>query len=105
MDYRMDYELTDSYEWDEAKRRENLEKHAIDFVAAFNFEWDDAVYNESPRYGETRWAATGYIGNRLYKVIYTMRDDRKRIISLRRANKREERDYAEAQTGTHQSDR
>lgn len=100
----MDYGLTDSYEWDEAKRRENLEKHAIDFAEIGGFEWDDAVYNESPRYGELRWRAIGYIGNRLHTAVYTERGRRYRIISLRRSSKREERYYAEAQAGTHQPD-
>ena len=101
----MDYNLTDSYEWDEAKRRENLAKHTIDFAAVRNFEWDDAVYNDSPRHGEPRWMATAYIGNRLHTVVYTVRGDKKRIISLRKASKREERDYAEAETRTYQPDR
>ncbi len=43
-----------------------------------------------------RWAATGYIGNLLYRVVYTLRADKIRIISLRMASNKEERDYAEA---------
>lgn len=91
----MDYGLTDSYEWDEAKRRENLEKHAIDFAEIGGFEWDDAVYNSNSTHGELRWVVTGYIGDRLYKVIYTVRGNRRRIISLRKANSRELRDHAQ----------
>ena len=84
------------YEWDEAKRRENLAKHAIDFVAIRNFEWATAVYNASPRHGELRWVVTGYIGIRLHTVVYTQRGDRRRIISLRIAGNRERREYAAA---------
>ena len=84
------------YEWDEAKRRENLAKHAIDFAAIRNFEWAAAVYNASPRHGELRWVVAGYIGIRLHTVVYTQRGDRRRIISLRIAGNRERREYAAA---------
>ena len=85
----------DDYEWDEGKRRENRDKHAIDFAEIRGFDWGSAVYNSSPRHGEHRWMATGYIGDRLHKVIYTERGERKRIISLRKTNPREDRAYAE----------
>ena len=84
------------YEWDEAKRHTNIEKHEIDFTAVRDFEWETALKKESDRYGEPRVSATGYIGDHLYVIIYTMRGERKRIISLRRASKREEIDYAQA---------
>ena len=86
----------DDYEWDERKRQENAEKHEIDFTAIYEFEWDTAVYNSNDAHGEERVVATNYIGNRLYTVVYTWRGDRRRIISLRRASGREERDYARA---------
>ena len=50
--------------------------------------------DRSDRYGETRWVATGYIADRLYRVVFTGRGDKRRIISLRRASKREEKEYA-----------
>jgi len=84
------------YEWDEAKRFSNITKHHIDFTAAYNFEWETAVRESSDRYGETRYAATGYIGDRLHRVIYTIRGDKRRIISLRKASPKEMRDYAQA---------
>jgi uncharacterized protein len=40
-------------------------------------------------YGEERWVALGLIGNRVHAMIYTMRRDNIRIISLRKANGRE----------------
>lgn len=39
--------------------------------------------------------AMGYIGQRLYVVVYVDRADSRRIISLRKANQREEKRYAE----------
>lgn len=44
---------------------------------------------------QIRYMATGYIFNRLHRVVYTIRDDKTRIISLRRANARERRRYAQ----------
>ena len=86
------------YEWDERKRRENVEKHEIDFTAIYNFDWDTAVYNSNDWHGEERWVATNYIGigTRLHTVVYTWRGDKRRIISLRIASNRERRNYAEA---------
>ena len=86
----------DDYEWDERKRQENAEKHDIDFIAIYDFEWDTAVERANTTRGELRWVATSYIGNRLYTVVYTWRGDRRRIISLRRASRQEEKDYAQA---------
>ncbi len=45
-------------------------------------------------YGEQRMAGIGYIGPRLYYVVFVDRADDRRIISLRKANKREEKRYA-----------
>ena len=84
------------YEWDEAKRLSNIAKHQIDFTAVYDFEWETATRESSDRYGETQYAATGYIGDRLHRVIYTIRSDKRRIISLRKASLKEMRDYAQA---------
>ena len=94
-----------TYEWDAAKRRSNIAKHAgIDFVLVKNFEWSTAQTVRSDRAGEVRYSSIGYIGPRLHVVIYTVRDGARRIISLRKANKREEAHYATAQAGPYQSD-
>jgi uncharacterized DUF497 family protein len=84
------------YEWDEAKRQENLNKHQIDFTAIEGFDWPNAVIEQSPRGGEMRYMARGYIGHRLHTVIYTRRGNRRRIISLRKANPREMNEYDQA---------
>ena len=84
------------YEWDERKRQENADKHDIDFTAIYDFDWDTAEQRSNTTHGEERWVATGYIGDRLHIVVYTWRGNRKRIISLRKTNPREDRDYAQA---------
>lgn len=78
-------------DWDEAKRRANLEKHGVDFTSAALFDWDSAVTVEDNRrdYGERRLHSTGLIGGRLHVLVWTPRAAGVRIISLRRANARE----------------
>ncbi len=84
------------YEWDEAKRQENVAKHGgVDFSDMEAFMWETAAIQSSPRYSEARHVALGYIGDRLHHVVYTVRGDKYRIISLRKANPRERRRYGE----------
>ena len=83
------------YEWDYAKGQENLAKHRIDFAIVAGFQWLTAVIEPSPRSGEMRFIARGYIDGRLYTVVYTWRGYNRRIISLRKANPREETRYAQ----------
>ncbi len=87
------------YEWDEKKRAANLARHNVDFFTATDFEWDTALETIDNRfnYGEERWVALGYIGKRLHILVYAFRAETIRIISLRRANKRE-KEYYETQT-------
>ena len=85
------------YEWDEGKRIENLAKHkGVDFHMMADFEWDTAVLEPSPRNDEERNIALGYIGARLFHAAFVDRGDRRRIISLRKCNRREIRRYAQA---------
>ena len=86
------------YEWDPSKARSNFLKHGIDFSAVERFEWDTAVIRRSDRRGETRYAAYGYIGNRMHMLAFVLRKDRMRVISLRIANVIERRYHAENQT-------
>ncbi len=84
------------YEWDENKRYETWRERKIDFASMHDFDWETAVHQRSDRDGETRWASFGLIGNRLHHVVWTERGDRIRIISLRKANSGEVREYVEA---------
>lgn len=85
--------MSAEYEWDEAKRRSNIRKHGVDFTMIEHFEWDSATLELDTRQIEPRFISTGYVRNRLHVAVYTERDSRLRIISLRRANRREERAY------------
>jgi len=85
-----------TYEWDERKRKTNLEKHGIDFSAIHLFDWECATIFADQRidYEEPRMVAYGSIKGRLVVVVYTIRDNENiRIISMRKANKREVNRY------------
>ena len=81
------------YEWDESKRTETLEARGVDFAEIYDFDWDTASTRRSDRNDEVRQASLGMIGNRLYHVVWVWRGENRRIISLRKANTREERAY------------
>ncbi len=85
------------YEFDPAKDESNLDKHDLSLADVENFEWETAVVHEDTRqqYAEQRFEATGYIGERLHVMVYCLRGDAYRIISLRKANPREVKRYAE----------
>lgn len=79
------------YEWDTDKARANLEKHGVLFEDVARFDWDSAIEAEDIRYdyGELRMQALGLIDNRLHVLVYTMRGNSVRVISLRKANRRD----------------
>lgn len=87
------------YEWDEAKRRENLRKHGVDFAIVEGFDWDNSIVFEDARerYLEQRWVAFGPIGDRLFALVFTARgeDNVTRVISLREATKKERKLYVQ----------
>jgi len=88
MDIDIEYDLT--------KDGINTRKHGVSLALAKFFEWDTALIEEDLRldYGERRFQATGYIGMRLYRMIFCPRGEKTRVISLRKANPREEKHYA-----------
>ncbi len=59
-------------EFDPAKDEANSAKHGVSLKAAERFDWDTALVVEDDRfdYGEVRFYAVGYIGNRLHTLIY-----------------------------------
>jgi len=86
------------YDWDNKKAESNLTKHGIDFEDAIyifdgpTHEWEDDRID----YRETRFVALGMLDGRLLAVVYTDRDDVRRIISARRASPNEQRAYNKA---------
>ena len=85
--------MEEQYEWDENKRRRNLEKHGVDFSAVYDFDWNTASSADDRRHDEPRFVAIGYIDERLHVIVFTERGNSKRIISLCKANPREVKRY------------
>lgn len=88
-----------NFDWDEEKRHSNLAKHGVDFLSILEFDWTVAQVEEDARfdYGELRLRVVGPIGNRLHVAILAPREDVLRVISLRKANRRETREWLENQ--------
>ncbi len=84
------------FEWDEAKRRINLAKHGLDFEVVAGLDWQSAVIRPGLRfqYGEDRFRAFCILNDELFSVAYTMRANVTRILSFRRANRKERKLYA-----------
>jgi uncharacterized DUF497 family protein len=83
------------YEWDEDKRISNLKKHALDFQDIIHFVWDNALISEdqSESYGEMRYRALGLINQQLVMLVFTLRGECVRVISLRKATRQEKQHY------------
>lgn len=83
-------------EFDPVKNQSNLEKHGVSLADAANFEWEAAQIDEDLRsvYPEKRFRATGQLGERLHVLIFCKRGDATRVISLRTANERGAKSYA-----------
>jgi uncharacterized protein len=83
------------WDWDEDKRQTNRAKHGVDFAELEWFEWSTAVVRADVRldYGEHRWTALGKIAGRIHHLAFTRRNGLVRVISLRKANKREQREW------------
>ena len=87
----------DSFEWDDDKARQNVSKHQIDFWAARLVFADPGVMDDDDDtmdYGEDRYRAVGMVNGEVITVFYTLRDSRARIVTARRATRKERQDYA-----------
>lgn len=82
--------------FDPAKDDSNQAKHGLSLVLAVELEWDAQLCRPDVRrdYGELREVGYAPIGQRLYRVVFVQRHDEMRVISLRKANRREVLDYA-----------
>ncbi len=84
------------FEWDEAKSEACFRERGFDFAyAASAFADPGRLVRQDDRhsYGEDRYQLTGLIEGRLFLVVYTTRKSAVRIISARKANSREVKQY------------
>lgn len=82
--------------FDPARNEKNIDERGLSFERAAELEWDTALVREDTRrdYGETRLRALALLQGRLHAIVVTPRaDDELRVISFRKANRKEERLY------------
>jgi uncharacterized DUF497 family protein len=88
-----------NFQWDEGNARTNLEKHGVSFEEAATVFGDPlslTIPDPAHSQVEDRWIVLGHSHQRkLLVVVHTERGDNIRIISARRASKRERKSYEE----------
>lgn len=85
-------------EFDPAKDTGNQAKHGVSLSLAEELDWDAALVwvDDRYEYGESRMIALAPRTETLYYVAFVERGEARRIISLRRANRREVKHYVES---------
>jgi uncharacterized DUF497 family protein len=85
-------------DFDPAKDAINIGKHGLSLAMAAELDWDDALVwiEERQDYGEIRMIALAPKTGILYYVAFVDRSTVCRIISLRRANRREVKHYVQS---------
>jgi uncharacterized protein len=85
-------------EFDPNKDEINRAKHGISLAVAADMDFAAALIEPDQRYDyrESRYQAIGPIAGRLHLLAFTMRGETLRAISLRKANHRERKRYAQS---------
>lgn len=85
------------YQWDNNKATTNLAKHGIDFADAVSVFSDDlAITIFDDRFDEERYITIGMdVLGRVLVVVYTLRQNKIRLISARKATRKEKQQYQE----------
>jgi uncharacterized DUF497 family protein len=83
------------FTFDPAKNERNIAERGLSFELASELEWDTALIVEDTRrdYGETRLRVLAPLHGRLHAVVVTPRRGDLRVISFRKANRKEEKLY------------
>jgi uncharacterized DUF497 family protein len=83
-----------AFEFDSEKSAANKAKHGIDFIEAQQI-WNDADRLEIPARSldEPRYQVIGRIGEKTWSAFITYRNEKIRLISVRRARPEEEARY------------
>lgn len=88
------YNINMKFEWDDDKNSSNKTKHGIDFETAKELWLDEnRLEIRVPCPIEDRWIVIGKLQRKIWTAIYTIRSESVRIISVRRARKKEEELY------------
>lgn len=81
-------------EFDPAKEARNLAKHGISLSRWVDMDVRAIIADDRFDYGEPRFRAYGYIEGAAYCLVFTVRGEHRRPISLRRAHAKEMKRYA-----------
>lgn len=84
------------FEFDPAKDEANRFKHGLRLShgkRVFDDPFHRVLASFREQDGENRYKAVGMVGRKLHTAVYTMREDVVRLISVRRSNSSEQRDY------------
>jgi len=81
--------------FDPVKDAANIAKHGVSLGRADQMDLGEALIEQarSGDDGEARWIAYGHLQDRLYILVFTRRNMLLRAISLRKANRREQRHF------------
>lgn len=81
----------DDIEYDPVKSERNRVERGLGFELVLAFNFGTAIYKVDDRrdYGEIRVCALGFLGERLHALVFVETVKGIRIISFRKANKRE----------------
>lgn len=81
--------------YDVIKNSKNVSERGLPFSRVAHFQWGSAIFKEDTRkeYPERRFVAVGYLEDRLHVLCFSETDLGIRVISFRKANKREEKHY------------
>lgn len=85
-------------EYDGAKNDKNIAERGLSFERAADFDFDTAVIEQDERkpYPEARFVALGFLDVRLHVLCFSPVADGIRVISFRKANSREVKDYEQS---------
>lgn len=81
--------------YDPAKRTLTLAERGLDFDDAAQLFAGPTIdfIDDRQDYGEPRWLSFGWLRGRLVVVVWTPRTEARQIISMRKANDREQKKY------------
>ena len=81
--------------FDREKNARNIAERGLSFERVAELDWDTVLIVEDDRrdYGEVRLRVIGRLGGRLYVAVVTPRGEDLRVVSFRRASRREARLY------------
>lgn len=87
-------------EFDPVKNARNIRERGLPFDWVGEFDFSSAIVAPDLRkdYPESRFTALGFLNGRLHVVCFTPIPDGVRVISFRKANRREGKLYEQAQT-------